>query len=64
MLRLLGKILENKAKYFIGKTQFGFRIGFGTREAISVMRLVEIMRKVRFTFKDNYQKHLLLPQEC
>ena len=40
MLRLLGKRLENKAKYFIGKTQFGFRKGCGTREAISVMRLL------------------------
>ena len=40
MLKLLGKRLENKAKYFIGKTQFGFRKGCGTREAISVMRLL------------------------
>ena len=36
----MGKRLENKAKYFIGKTQFGFRKGCGTREAISVMRLL------------------------
>ena len=39
MLRL-GKRLENKAKYFIGKTKFGFKKGCGTREAISVMRLL------------------------
>jgi hypothetical protein len=40
MLRLLGRRQENKAKYFIGKTQFGFRKGCGTREAISVLRLL------------------------
>ena len=44
MLRLLGKRLENKAKYVIGKTQFGFRKGCGTREAISVMRLLCVRR--------------------
>ena len=40
MLRLVGKRLENKAKYFIGKTQFGYRKECGTREAISEMRLM------------------------
>ena len=40
MLRLVGKRLENKAKYFIGKTQFGIRRGCGSREAISAMRLL------------------------
>ena len=37
MLRLLVKRLENKAKYFIGETQFGFRKGCGMWEEISVM---------------------------
>ena len=40
MLILLGNRLENKAIYFIGKIQFGFKKGCGTREAISVMRLL------------------------
>ena len=40
MLRLLVKRLENKAKYFIEKTQFEFRKGRGTRKGISVMRLL------------------------
>ena len=40
MLKLLEKKLENKAKYFIWKKQYGFRKGCGTREAISEMRLL------------------------
>ena len=31
LLRLMGKRLENKFKYFIGKTQFGFRKRCKTR---------------------------------
>jgi len=38
LLKILTKRLEAKAEMFIGKTQFGFRRGCGTREAIGVMR--------------------------
>jgi hypothetical protein len=40
MLRILTKRIEAKVANFIGKTQFGFRKGCGTREAIGVMRMV------------------------
>ena len=40
MLKVLTRRLEQKASYFIGKTQFGFRKGCGTREAIAVMRIL------------------------
>ena len=40
MLRILTKRIEAKAIDFIGKTQFGFRKGCGTREAIGVMRML------------------------
>ena len=40
MLKVMARRLEQKAKYFIGKTQFGFRKGCGTREAIAVMRIL------------------------
>ena len=57
MLRLLGRILENKPKYFIWKTQFGFRKGCGTREAIPVMillyeRRLEFDEELVFCFVD------------
>jgi len=38
MLKILTKRLEAKAEGIISKTQFGFRRGCGTREAIGVMR--------------------------
>ena len=38
LLEILTKRLETKAEMFFGKTQFGFRRGCGTREAIGVMR--------------------------
>ena len=38
LLKILTKRLEAKAEMFIGKTQFGFKRGCGTREAIAVMR--------------------------
>ena len=44
ILRVLCEILENRAKYFIGKTQFGFRKGCGTREAIAVIRMLSERR--------------------
>ena len=34
------KIIEGKAINVIGKTQFGFRKGMGTREAIGTMRML------------------------
>ena len=40
MLKILTKRIEAKARDFIGKTQFGFRKGCGTREAIGVMRML------------------------
>src|SRR6476661_4071843 len=40
VLKIILRRLENKANYFIGKTQFGFRKGRGTREAIAAMRIM------------------------
>ena len=40
LLRILTKRIEAKAVNFIGKNQFGFRMGCGTREAIGVMRML------------------------
>src|SRR2546426_6684274 len=40
MLRILTNRIEAKAKDFIGKNQFGFRKGCGTREAIGVLRML------------------------
>jgi hypothetical protein len=40
MLKVLTKRLEGKAVGFVGKTQFGFKRGCGTREAIGVMRML------------------------
>ena len=34
---MLNKRMEARAKSFIGKTQFGFRTGCGTRDATGVM---------------------------
>ena len=38
MLKVLTKRIEAKAKHLLGRTQFGFRKGCGTRDAIGVMR--------------------------
>ncbi len=38
MLRVLTKRIEAKTKQLLGRNQFGFRKGFGTRDAIGVMR--------------------------
>ena len=40
LLRILTKRLEGKANDYMGKTQFGFRKGCGTRDAIGVMRML------------------------
>jgi len=40
MLRILTKRIENKASEYISKTQFGFRRGVGTRDAIGMMRML------------------------
>jgi hypothetical protein len=37
LLRILTKRIEGKTNEFVGKTQFGFRRGCGSREAIGVM---------------------------
>ena len=38
MLKILTKRIEAKAKYLLGRNQFGFRKGCGTRDGIGVMR--------------------------
>ena len=38
MLRVLTKRIEAKAKNLLGRSQFGFRKGVGTRDAIGAMR--------------------------
>src|SRR5271163_3120618 len=40
MLRILMKRIKAKARDVISKTQFGFRRGMGTREAIGFMRML------------------------
>ena len=40
MLKILAKRIESKSREFIGKNQFGFRKGCGTRQAIGVMRML------------------------
>jgi hypothetical protein len=40
LLRVLTNRIEAQAKDFIGRTQFGFRKGLGTRDAIGVMRML------------------------
>ena len=41
MLRILAGRLKAKAEEYIGKDQFGFRSGCGTREAIGCMRMMQ-----------------------
>jgi hypothetical protein len=38
MLRVLTKRLDTKAKHLLGRNQFGFVKGYGTRDAIGIMR--------------------------
>src|SRR5437899_2810072 len=38
MLKVLTKKIEAKAKFLLGRNQFGFRKGCGTRDAVGVMR--------------------------
>jgi len=40
LLKILNKRIEARAKGFIGRNQFGFRAGCGTRDAIGVMRSI------------------------
>ena len=40
MLKVLTRRIEAKAKDFISRSQFGFRRGCGTRDAIGVMRVI------------------------
>src|SRR6476619_5973418 len=40
LLKILTNRIEAKARDFIGRNQFGFRKGCGTRDAIGVMRLI------------------------
>jgi len=40
MLKILTKRIQNKAKDFIGRNEFGFRRGCETREAIEIMRML------------------------
>ena len=40
LLKILTKRIESKAKGYISRTQFGFRKGVGTREAIGTMRML------------------------
>ncbi|XP_037794126.1 uncharacterized protein LOC119589602 [Penaeus monodon] len=40
LLRVLNKRLEGKDRDYIRKTQFGFKRGCGTRDAIGVMRIL------------------------
>ena len=47
MLKVLTKRIEAKAQHLIGRTQFGFRKGCGTRDAIGVIKF-KIEFYVRF----------------
>ena len=40
LLKILTNRIEAKARDFIGRNQFGFRKGCGTRDAIGVMRMI------------------------
>ena len=40
LLKLMMRRIEAKAKDFIGKIQFGFRKGLGTRDAIAVIKVL------------------------
>ena len=38
MLKVLTKRIEAKAKHILGRNQFGFRKGCGTRDTVGIMR--------------------------
>ena len=40
LLKIINNRIQSKADMMLGKTQFGFRKGCGTREAIGVMRAI------------------------
>ena len=40
VLKILTRRLESKAKPYLGKDQYGFRRGCGTRDAIAAMRVL------------------------
>ena len=40
VLKIISNRIQSKADMMLGKTQFGFRKGCGTREAIGVMRAI------------------------
>ena len=40
MLKIINNCIQSKADLVLSKTQFGFRKGCGTREAIGVMRVI------------------------
>ena len=40
MLKILTKRIRSKAVGLIGKDQFGFRKGCGTRDAVGIMRVL------------------------
>jgi hypothetical protein len=57
LLRILTKRIESKTRDFVGNTQFGFRRGCGTREAIGVIRMLcerslEVGKEVFVCFVD------------
>src|SRR6478609_5327045 len=57
LLKILTNRIEVKARDFIGRNQFGFRKGCGTRDAIGVMRMIcerslEFGNKVCICFVD------------
>ena len=40
LLKIMMRRIEAKAKDFIGRNQFGFRKGLGTRDAIAVIKVL------------------------
>ena len=63
LLKILANRIEAKAKDFIGRNQFGFRKGYGSRDAIGVMRMIcekslECGNNVYICFVD-VEKHLI-----
>jgi len=46
-LRILAKRIERKSEEFLGKGQFGFRSGRGTRDSFGVMRCLP-QRSIEF----------------
>ena len=50
LLHILTKRIEARTASVIGKTQFGFRRGVGTRDAIGVLRIV-VERSIEFGYE-------------